>query len=255
MDGPALPQGYKLAWFEELDSTNSQARRMGEQGEEGPVWIVAERQTAGRGRRGRAWASPSGNLMCTLYLRPRCSPAKAGELSFVAGLALHDAASAIAGPAFSDIIRLKWPNDLLLGGKKASGILLESATQGSGEVSWLAVGIGLNLAEFPEGTEFPATSLAAETGQQVSPREAIAVLAHAFDKWLKIWQGPEGFKPLRDAWAGRAAGLGGTITARLPEETVAGTFVGLDEDGALRLRLDTGAERAISAGDVFFGTR
>lgn len=254
MSDAGAPHTYDLLWFEELDSTNSEARRLAEAGKQGPVWIAAGLQTAGRGRRGRAWDSPSGNLMCTLLIRPDCSPAKAAELSFVAGLALHEAALSFMGPAHAESIRLKWPNDLLLNGKKASGILLESATEGPGKVSWLAIGIGLNLATYPEGQEFPATSIAAQTGDAPAPKEALRVLAAAFDKWLKLWQEAQSFAPLRDAWLARAGGLEGIIRARLPEETVTGTFAGLDNDGALRLRLDDGSERAISAGDVFFGT-
>ncbi|MEQ9144658.1 MAG: biotin--[acetyl-CoA-carboxylase] ligase [Parvibaculaceae bacterium] len=249
----SLPSGYGLQRFAEIDSTNEEAKRLAAAGEPGPVWIVAETQTAGRGRRGRAWTSPSGNLMCTLLLRPGCSPAKAGELSFVAGLALHDAACTLLPDDAAAKVSLKWPNDLLIDGKKASGILLESESDGGAEVSWLAIGIGLNLAHFPEDTPYPATSLRAVSGETPSVEAALTALAAGFDRWFRRWQAGGGFARVREAWLARARGVGGAVTVRLPEETLEGTFEGIEPDGALRLRLANGTVRLISAGDVFFG--
>ncbi|MFZ2469026.1 MAG: biotin--[acetyl-CoA-carboxylase] ligase, partial [Parvibaculum sedimenti] len=158
---PLLPTGISLRAFAEIDSTNEEAKRLGEAGEPGPIWITAERQTAGRGRRGREWVSPSGNFMGTLLLRPQANPRKAAELSFVAALAVHDAVDGLLSPALRPDLKLKWPNDLLHGGKKLAGILLESSGIAGGELAWLAIGIGINLAQYPEGVEYPATSLAA----------------------------------------------------------------------------------------------
>ena len=132
--------------FDEIDSTNEEARRLGDRGEQGPVWIVAARQTAGRGRRGRAWESPSGNFMGTLYLTPHCGPREAGELSFVAALAVHDAVSSLLPPPLRPALRLKWPNDLLHERAKLAGILLESSGVAGAEVAWVAIGMGINLA-------------------------------------------------------------------------------------------------------------
>ncbi len=249
-----LPAGYTLSRHAEIDSTNEEAKRLAANGASGPVWIVAERQTAGRGRRGRAWTSPTGNLMCTLLLRPACGPAEAGELSFVAGLALHDAASMLLPDEVAAKVSLKWPNDLLIDGKKASGILLESESAGGAEVSWLAIGIGLNLVDFPKDTPYPATSLQAEGGAITSVERALTALAASFDRWYAVWQQPQGFAAVREAWVQRAKGVGEEITVRLADETLVGTFEDLSEDGSLQLRLPSGALHPIAAGDVFFGT-
>ncbi len=253
-DNLAVPAGYALNRHSEIDSTNEEAKRLAASGVRGPVWIVADRQTAGRGRRGRAWTSPVGNLMCTLLLRPKCGPAEAGELSFVAGLALHDAASMLLPDEVSGTISLKWPNDLLIDSKKASGILLESESTGSAEVNWLAIGIGLNLVHFPEDTPYPATSLEAEGGRSCSVESALTGLAAAFDRWYATWQQPGGFNSIREAWLKRARGIGEEITVRLSDDTLVGTFEDLSADGALQLRLATGELREIAAGDVFFGS-
>ncbi len=249
-----LPPGYRLQRHVEIDSTNSEARRLAGTGEAGPLWILAERQSAGRGRRGRAWISPVGNLTCTLLLRPQCSPAKAGELSFVAGLALHDATTSLVSPEGVGEVALKWPNDLLIAGKKASGILLESESDGRTDVAWLAIGIGLNLAHYPEDTPYPATSLKAQGGTVPSIEDVLVALATAFDRWFLLWKAPEGFATVRKAWLARARGLGEKITVRLGDETLEGVFEGIAHDGALQLRLDGGSIRSISAGDVFFGS-
>jgi BirA family transcriptional regulator, biotin operon repressor / biotin---[acetyl-CoA-carboxylase] ligase len=249
-----LPAGYTLSRHDEIDSTNEEAKRLAAAGSPGPVWIVADRQTAGRGRRGRAWTSPTGNLMCTLLLRPGCGPAEAGELSFVAGLALHDAASALLPDDVVQNVKLKWPNDLLIDGKKASGILLESESVGGINVSWLAIGIGLNLAHYPDDTPYPATSLKAESkGSSYPVERALTALAAAFDRWYAIWQQPGGFEAVRKAWLQRAQGVGEEITVRLADETLVGVFQDLSTEGALQLKLPTGEFLAITAGDVFFG--
>lgn len=256
MAGPGSnvwPQGYGQEHFEEIDSTNTEARRRGETSAAASIWLRADSQTAGRGRRGRTWVSPVGNLMCTLFLRPACSPSAAAQLSFVSGLAIHDAVTQMLPQERQADAKLKWPNDLLLGGKKMSGILLESATQGAGEVNWLAIGIGLNLAVFPKDTPYPATSLHAETGQTVSPQEALTRLANAFAHWHSVWQAPGGFSAVRTAWLARAKGVGELIVVRLSDTELEGTFEALDGEGALILRLEDGSHRAISAGDVFFG--
>jgi BirA family biotin operon repressor/biotin-[acetyl-CoA-carboxylase] ligase len=146
---------------------------------------------------------------------------------------------------------VKWPNDVLVDGRKIAGILLESASTGT-TPEWLAIGIGINLAHFPEGTEFPATALAALGITPPAPREALARLAAAFAKWYEIWR-EKGFSPLRDAWLARAAGLGTRIRARLSDGEVWGMFEGIDETGALILREGHGKTRAIAAGEVFFG--
>ncbi len=238
--------------YDEIDSTNAEARRRAEAGEMGPVWLTAGRQTAGRGRRGRAWETGQGsNLAATLLLTTQRPPGEAVQVSFVAALAVADLADAYV-PA--SLITLKWPNDPLIAGRKTSGVLIESGPSPLGGL-WLAVGIGVNLAEAPETPERPATTFAAHmTAPPPRPLEALAVLAEAFARWQGVWD-RLGFPAIADAWTRRAHGLGEPCVARLGNETVEGVAEGLDTDGSLRLRLPDGMLRRITAGDVFFGDR
>ena len=238
--------------LDEIDSTNAEARRLAEAGRTAPVWISARRQTAGRGRRGRAWSSLSGNLAATLLAVTRRSPAEAAQVTFVAALAAHEAIAQFVRP---DRVAIKWPNDVMIDGLKACGILLESGAHPAGGL-WLAVGIGMNLAHAPEDLDRPATALAAHLRPDVayapSPEAALDLLAAAFDSWWERWE-RFGFGPVRDAWIARAMGMGRPAVARLVAEEVTGTAEGLAEDGALILRTADGGRRLISAGDVFFG--
>ncbi|MCI3134445.1 biotin--[acetyl-CoA-carboxylase] ligase [Phenylobacterium aquaticum] len=235
--------------YDEIDSTNAEARRRAEAGEGGPVWITALTQTAGRGRRGRAWDTKTGNLAATLLFLTEMSPGDAAQVSFIAALAVADLAQACLGP---DLARLKWPNDLMIHGRKASGILVESGQRPDGKL-WVAVGIGVNLAHAPTDVERPATSFADYmSAPPPKPRDALEILARSFESWKQIWE-REGFAPIAKAWTARAHGLGEPCVARLPNQTHRGIAEGLDLDGALRLRLDDGAVLRITAGDVFFG--
>jgi BirA family biotin operon repressor/biotin-[acetyl-CoA-carboxylase] ligase len=238
----AWPDGYRKAEHATLDSTNEEAKRLAVTGEAGPVWIRAAQQTAGRGRQGRTWESLTGNLAATLLLTPARPQAEWPQLSFAAAIATADMAAGFAPAAH---IAVKWPNDVLADGKKLAGILLERAGPA------LAIGIGVNLACFPAGAEFPATSLADLGAVPPAPDAALTALAAQFAKWYEVWSA-HGFAPLRDAWLARAAGLGARIRARLPGEERHGVFEGIDATGALLLKEGTGT-RAISAGDVFFG--
>jgi BirA family biotin operon repressor/biotin-[acetyl-CoA-carboxylase] ligase len=235
--------------YEELDSTNAEARRRAEAGEAGPVWITAALQTAGRGRRGRAWSTQKGNLAATLLTTTDRPPAEAAQLSFVAALAACDLADTCLGPGAA---RLKWPNDVLVHGRKAVGILVESGSRDDGRL-WLAVGIGVNLAHAPRDVDRPAAAFAEfMSGPPPAPLDALAVLASAFERWRSAWA-MQGFAPIATGWSARATGLGQRCEARLPNRTLTGTAEGLDPDGALRLRLDDGELERITAGDVFFG--
>jgi BirA family biotin operon repressor/biotin-[acetyl-CoA-carboxylase] ligase len=245
---PAAP----ILLLDQTDSTNAEARRRADAGETGPLWIVARRQSAGRGRRGRQWESQDGNLFSTLMQVTRKSPAEAAQVTFVAALAIADLLDAWA-PA--SLVTIKWPNDVMLAGQKASGVLVESGAHESGGL-WLAVGIGINLVSAPEGTERPATALAHHLrGDAASPptiEAAAAKLAAAFDVWMTRGE-TLGFQPILDAWSARTAGLDGPAVARLGRETIEGRAEGVAPDGALKLRLADGSLRLISAGDVFFG--
>ncbi len=241
------PQGYGLKACDELDSTNAEARRLAAGGEAGPLWITAARQTAGRGRRGRSWESPRGNLAATLLIRPARPLAEWAQLSFAAAIATADMAASLAPNAH---VAVKWPNDVLADGRKLAGILLETAGPSSMDQA-LAIGIGVNLAAHPEDTEFPAISLAALGQKPPPPEDALAMLAAGFVEWYEVWLA-EGFAPIRDAWLARAAGLGQRIRARLPDAERSGIFEGIDADGALLLN-EGSRTRVIAAGEVFFG--
>jgi len=240
------PAGYGLKELAQIDSTNEEARRMAAAGETGPIWITAERQTAGRGRRGRPWTAPPGNLSATLLLAPGKPAAEIAQLSFVAALAAADMVVSCGPQA-----KVKWPNDILVDGQKIAGILLESSSQGGADPAWLAIGIGVNLKAYPPDTEFPATSLLNLGWAAPQPGEALARLAAAFAKWYEVWRA-DGFAPIRDAWLARAAGLGNRIRARLQNEETSGVFEGIDESGALLLRETRDRLRTIAAGEVFF---
>ncbi|WP_312164143.1 biotin--[acetyl-CoA-carboxylase] ligase [Phenylobacterium sp.] len=235
--------------YDELDSTNAEARRRAEAGETGPVWITALRQTAGHGRRGRPWTTSTGNLAATLLLTTAKPAGEAAQLSFVAALAAADLAQTCLGPGAA---RLKWPNDVMVYGRKAVGILIESGTRPDSAL-WMAVGIGINLAQAPTDVERPATSFAEHMATPPpAPLDALEVLATRFEHWRALWAS-EGFGPIAEGWTAHAHGLGEPCVARLPNQTHTGIAEGLDLDGALRLRLDDGTVLRITAGDVFFG--
>jgi BirA family transcriptional regulator, biotin operon repressor / biotin---[acetyl-CoA-carboxylase] ligase len=240
-----------ILWFDQLDSTNAEARRRADAGAAGPLWIAARRQTAGRGRRGRAWETGEGSLAATLLMSLDRPPAEAAQLSFVAAFAIRDLARAYVP---DELVGLKWPNDVLLARAKLSGVLIESGRR-DGAGLWLAIGIGVNLSSAPVGLDYPAAALAdhLRPGQAApTPEAALEQLRDAFADWAGLWS-REGFEPLRRAWTAAAVGLGGPCVARLGERTLEGVAEGLDADGALLLRLASGRLERITAGDVFFG--
>ncbi len=241
------PAGIGLVELHEIGSTNDEARRRAEAGEPGPLWIRADRQVKGRGRQGRVWAEAGGNLYSTLLLRPRMDAATASLMSFVACLAVAELFEAHGGRA-----GLKWPNDALLDGGKAAGVLLEASGRGP-RLDWLAVGIGVNLASHPEadaGAIHPPTDLCAATGADVSPREALGAIAVSLAGWTARLEA-EGFDPIREAWLARAVRIGERIEARLPGESVVGVFEDVDGAGALVLRTPAGPRR-VHAADIYF---
>lgn len=242
----------ELLILDEIDSTNAEARRLAEAGHTGPIWIAARRQSSGRGRRGRAWSSQTGNLAATYLCVTRAPPAEAAQTSFIAALAVADLLDHYVPPA---CVTIKWPNDVLVEGRKISGILVESGPAPAGGL-WLAVGIGVNLAHAPDDVERPATAVVRHLAEGVmrppTLDEALPVLAEAWAGWMTRRE-TLGFGVIRDAWTRRAHGLNGPAVARLGHEAVEGVAEGLADDGALRLRLADGSLRLISAGDVFFG--
>ena len=242
------PEGYALVQLDTVDSTMAEAARRAPQIDR-PTWIMAKTQTAARGRRGRTWVVPAGNLNATLIFRPEATAMEAAKRSFLAANALFQALS-IYVPA--EKLALKWPNDVLLSGGKVAGILLESSGQGP-FVDWLSIGIGVNLRHRPEGVKdasFAPTSLSDAGADNVDPLEFLGTLADAYAtqeaKLLRL-----GFDRTREDFMHKAARLGEVITARTGREDVTGIFDSIDHDGNLVLITGTGP-RAISAADVFF---
>jgi BirA family biotin operon repressor/biotin-[acetyl-CoA-carboxylase] ligase len=226
----------------ETGSTNADVLGLAQDGAAEGLWLRAERQTGGRGRQGRVWTSPPGNVYASTLVRLRPSDPEAATLALVAAVALEEAVRAYLNDAGG--LRLKWPNDVLIDGAKLSGILLER----SGDA--VVIGIGVNLAHHPEGLERPATSLAAH-GASVDPATFHDTLADTFARWLGIWRG-QGLAPVRARWIERAHPPGTPLSARLPDgSTIDGLFDGLDASGALVLRLADGGRRVIHAADVF----
>ena len=245
------PAGVGRIVLEEVDSTNAHAARIA--GDlSGPAWILALKQTAARGRRGRGWVNPEGNFAATLVMRPAESPDQVALRSFVAALALYDALVMVTGRA--EAFALKWPNDVLLNGGKLAGILLESAGQG-GAITHFAIGIGVNLIAAPGAAEVgdgavPPVSLMSATGVKVAPGEFLDLLAPAYADYEAQFA-TYGFDPIRTAWLARAAKLGEVITARMARDEITGTFETVDAAGNLVLKTPR-SRVAIPAADVFF---
>ena len=244
-----LPPGYALIALDEAGSTNDEAKERAADGAPDGTVVWARRQRAGRGRRGRSWVSPPGNLYVSAILRPACEARSVAQLSFVAALTVLDLVDGlVAGRA-----RCKWPNDVLVDGGKVAGVLLESALGPGRSVDWVVLGIGVNLASHPglEG-QIPSTSLAAAGAPTLAPEDAMHSVLAALTRRRQEWEA-QGFAAVRRAWLDRAHGLGGPVTVMNGERRVAGVFEGLDEEGALVLAQTAGARLSISAGDVHFG--
>ncbi len=247
LSSAASAAGYRLAAHASLPSTNAEALSLARQGERGPLWIVAERQTAGRGRRGNAWISPAGNLYATLLLTDPAPAERAPELSFVAALAAYDAVTERA-PVLAPSLALKWPNDILCAGAKLAGILIEGERVADSLV--VAIGIGVNCRHHPSGTPYPATDLNA-AGANVAAAELLESLSATALRRLAQWRRGAGFADIRADWVARAAGIGGDMLVRLPGSEIVGRGEGLDPHGRLQLRLADGSLQAIAAGEVF----
>lgn len=247
---PTWPAAYGHFPCGVVDSTLDEARR--EAGKfPNPTWFTATRQTAPRGRRGRAWVEPVGNFAATLSL-PVSDPSEAAFRSFIAALALDSALNGFLGEG--DETALKWPNDVLLNGRKVAGILLESLNA-QNRIWGVAIGIGVNLAQAPqsdvlEAGAVPPISLADVIGKAIGPEDFLAHLAFAFDRWETAFQ-TGGFAAIRIAWLARAAKLGKVVTARTVRDTFTGTFDTIDDAGQLVLTTSDG-RISVPAADVYF---
>lgn len=241
---------FRSVILDQVGSTNREAFQRAEAGEVGPLWIMARRQTAGRGRSGRQWASEPGNLYASLLVRLACSPTVVPQLSLLAGVAVVDAIGMAAGSTPAGL-RLKWPNDVLIGQAKCAGILAESI---SGHDAVIAViGAGINLAWHPTDLGRAATNLS-EHGLQVAPDAMLGLLAAAVQHWLAVWECGNGFARVRAAWLERAGPVGESCSVNTGAERIAGLFVGLDSGGALLMQDKEGRQRSIIFGDVMLAT-
>ncbi len=234
--------------LDEVGSTNDEAQRRAVAGARGPLWIATRRQTAGKGRSGRVWnEAGTGNVAATLLFVPGCAPARLPELSLVAGVATFDAvADSLPGPA-SGRVELKWPNDVLIDGAKVSGILIETGNYDTETVS--LIGIGINVASAPDVSDRAVSCLAAQ-GSSRDARAVLDLLVARTAHWLAEWKKPDGFAAIRAAWTARAIPLGRRLEIKTREGPVAGTFAGLDQDGALLIDLPLTGRRRFTFGDV-----
>ena len=262
----AILDGYRLEAHETVGSTNQLALEHLRAGDPGKLWIVSKRQESGRGRRGRNWQTPHGNLAATLALGGHGELKLAATLGFVAGLALSDALSAVVpgskrigigvdgGNAANQVrgrFELKWPNDVLADGAKLAGILLESAQLDGGRYA-LAIGIGVNVVVHPAGLPYPATSLAA-LGAKVDAETLFLALSDAWTANARDWDEGRGLARTRRNWLARAAGLGSDVAVRVDGNVVRGVFETIDEDCRFVIRAQGGEMIRIAAGDVHFG--
>lgn len=241
--------GFRHDALADVGSTNTECLLRARAGDSGHLWITAERQTGGRGRRGRIWVSEAGNLYASLLLVDPAPTDKLGSLPLAAAVAVHDAVRRVL-PLDAAPLEIKWPNDLLIGRRKASGILLE-AEKLPGGCQAVVIGIGINLTFKPEGTPYPATCLA-EHGAHVSPQELFAYLFVTMADMLALWDGGTGIAAIVERWRSHACGLGERITVNLPDRSVNGFFKGIDADGMLMLETGAGQLMPVAAGDVFF---
>ncbi len=254
MTVPNLSKFYSLHRYETIGSSNDAARSLAETGAPDGTLVWAGEQTAGRGRRGRGWSSPAGNLYLSLVLRPRVGMNAAPQLGFVCAIALGEAVAGLLTDG-AGRVRYKWPNDLLIDGAKAAGILLESGpsvaldedTVGPG---YVIAGIGANIVSAPSDTPYPAISLTATGAQDATPGAVLERFARHFEAGYRIWR-DEGFERVRGSWLAAGHRSGDLLTVQIGGgEMLSGRFLGLCGDGALLLELVSGETRRISAGDV-----
>ncbi len=260
----ARAAGYRLHSHDSIGSTNAEALAAAAAGDPGGLWIVARQQTAGRGRRGRPWSSPHGNLAASLLLLPDADPAVSATLGFVAGVALSRALAIVLPKGLVRIgidgadaangsgrVALKWPNDVLADGAKLAGILLEAGRAAGGRQA-VVVGIGINVVAAPEGLPYPATSIA-ELGVSRTAEQVFEVLSDTWVEAFNLWNEGGGVAAVLEQWRGAAAGIGSPVAVTQDGQTVRGVFETIDEAGRLIVRANDNRRIAITAGDVHFG--
>ncbi len=234
---------WRLKTYEVLPSTSDLCSTLAEAGEPAGLAVLAREQTRGRGSRGRDWTAPPGNLNLSVLIRPREPMASIAQWSLLAAVALSEALAPIAE------LHVKWPNDLLLDGRKVAGILLDSADDGQGGVAWLVIGMGVNLSQTPDPHDPGVASL----GTTEPPEKVAARVLERLDVWSRV-RTLEGFAPVRAAWLSRAQEIGAFVSLRVGQDRLGGQFAGLGEDGSLLLRTG-GRVHAFTTGEVMLGGR
>jgi BirA family biotin operon repressor/biotin-[acetyl-CoA-carboxylase] ligase len=260
----ARAAGYRLRGYDSIGSTNSEALAAASAGDPGGIWFAARQQTEGRGRRGRQWESPHGNLAATLLIVPEADPTLAATLGFVAGVSLSTALSAILPGGLVKIgidgadglddnsrIALKWPNDVLADGAKLAGILLEASKLPDGRHA-IAIGFGVNAVAAPQGLPYPATSLV-ELGVSRTAEDVFEALSDAWVDVFGVWNDGHGIGDVLKQWRASAAGIGAPVAVNQNGEVLRGIFETIDDAGRLIVRADDNRRIAITAGDVHFG--
>lgn len=243
-----LINDYHLLSFDSLDSTNEEAKRLAKSGSGHGAVIWAKKQTAGKGRLGRTWVSDEGNLFVSVLLKPEKQMHELSQLSFVAAVAVHQTLKDVLAKEYK--LECKWPNDLLVDGRKIGGILLESFKAGEESGNWLVVGVGVNVDSFPEDAEFPATCLTECGVELISAKIILSRFIHHFIECYDLWNA-DGFEPIRREWLKAAWGMGQKLVARLPDKEVEGVAYGIDPNGNLILELGGGRRQFIQAADIF----
>lgn len=235
----------------DVGSTNAEAMERAQAGEEAGLWITADRQLQGRGRRGRNWASEPGNLYASLLLIDPCDPGRLGSLPLATSVAVYDAVASVLPDTTG--LTIKWPNDVLINGAKTSGILLEANMLADGRRA-VVIGCGINVAHHPGDGLYYSTCLS-EHGAGVSPQELFARLYVSMEAALGEWDQGRGIAATRASWLKHATGIGEAIIVRLPDREIHGLFDGIDAEGRLILASSGGKTQTVAAGDVFFPTR
>ncbi len=232
-----------------MQSTNLECLEKAREGDRGNLWITADRQLAGRARRGRQWVSEPGNLYASLLLIDPAVPTALASLPLAVAVAVHSAIGRVL-PDGASRATIKWPNDILIDGSKVCGILLESETLDNGRQA-VVIGCGINISHAPQEVIYPATTLQA-AGSSVSPDELFARLCQTMADALQLWDSGRGVRAIRDAWLAHAEGIGRHVTVNLPDRSISGQFRDIDPSGGLVLVDDDGQSQVIAAGDVFF---
>lgn len=248
----SLLNDYHLLSYDVLDSTNEECKRLAMGGGSHGAVVWAKRQTAGRGRMGREWVSPEGNLFVSALLAPARPLEQCSQLSFVAALAVVETLDAMVSEPQD--ITCKWPNDILLKGKKLGGILLESfvAENEFGiEKRWITVGVGINIDSYPEHVMYPATCMREAGVELVSAKIVLSRFIYNFTHQYDVWM-EKGFKPIQKAWLKRAYHVGKPIEVMVGDESVSGIFDTIDASGQLMVKRADGTITPVHAGDVFF---